>query len=352
MTARFAIVAAVAVLALGAGARPVHADNQYLREARAHKLALDYLAARASLRKAIEQGDNRPAEMAEIFRLGGEIEAGLGNGATAIDYFDRLLAIDPDAILPPGTSPKLAEPFAVAEKRAAARTALTIHHELVAGPALLVVVDADPLHMVAGAAVRYWRRADAEPVVIDAMGQDRIRLPLPPIEGGLKAVLWVFDRYGNHLLELGSGAEPVRLTEAERPPPRARAPGATIGSTAPPPPPRPPLYARWTLWSGVTLASVAAVAYFSLEVRNAEHTLKRLNEDSVIFDYSDAEEVMETGRRDALLANISMAVAGAAAVTTYLLWRRERSRRRDRPAVVVGPVISPGGAGCSVAVEF
>jgi tetratricopeptide (TPR) repeat protein len=97
--------------------RPAHADPQVdllIEQARREKAALRYQEALAVLDSALVLGRSTPADLIIIYRLAGELAAGLDDHDQAVAHFRRLLALAPDTVLPEGTSPKVTSPFAVA----------------------------------------------------------------------------------------------------------------------------------------------------------------------------------------------------------------------------------------------
>src|SRR3569623_2395803 len=109
-------LAVLAVLALVGSAR---ADS--LGDARKAVDNSDYLTARSLIEKALDDGTASPADLADIYRIKGIVEAALGNTAAATTAFGKWLALDPKAELPPGTSPKITRPIAAAQTQAAPR---------------------------------------------------------------------------------------------------------------------------------------------------------------------------------------------------------------------------------------
>ncbi|MCP6280625.1 hypothetical protein NL459_28785, partial [Klebsiella pneumoniae] len=71
--------------------------------------------------EALKQGGNRPEELVEIYRLSGATAAVLGPPELAEQYYRRMLALAPDAVLPPDASPRLREPFVAAQAYMAAQ---------------------------------------------------------------------------------------------------------------------------------------------------------------------------------------------------------------------------------------
>lgn len=335
MRARHAIGLAIAVaIASRAPALRAQPLDPHLVEARRAKNALRYADALAALDAARRWGKNSPAEMAEIYRLTGEIQAGLGNADAARQAFLRWLVLEPSAGLPPGTSPKIAGPFDAA--RAAAAPPLRLDHELEGGdePALAVTAVPDPLQMVAGVRVDYlrpggrWQRVESR-----GHGRQQLRLPRAT---SVSLVITAIDADGNALVAAGSREQPLVVS--------------TIASVAPGPRARrPPFVARWPLWTGVAVVLGGAGLYFGLDARDAQHQLDDIyaNSNGTNYDTVAAriDQLRTRGRRSALLANIGFAAGGAAAVAAAVLGIREWTA-----PVEVTP--APGGAVVGMRVRF
>jgi hypothetical protein len=327
-------VASITVLLALLASGVARADNPHFRRAQAEKMALEYDRALESLRLARELGTSDARTLAEIYRLAGEIEAGLGRNDAATESFKHLLALDPTATLAPGTSPKLAEPFAAAKAYFANRRPLTIRHQIASGPspAAIVIVVSDPMGMVAGAAARYgvpgkrseWARA---------MGRERVRIALPKAKE-LTVVLWAFDAHGNRLATIGSKALPIRVRVGGRtttgPGKRDRGPRSR------------PFYARWYTWAGVAVVSGAVGTYFGFEKLEADRDIEDLNDVSAQHDFTDTDPIERRGRRAALIANISFATAGVAAIAAGICLLRGGGEKQPR-RTAFAPLLTPGG---------
>src|SRR5690242_5290935 len=105
---------AVAAVLLATLTSQAHADA--LADARKAVEGSDYLAARPALESALKAGHAGPADIADIYRLTGIVEAALGNTSSAEQAFARWLALEPKGSLPLGTSPKITRPFIVAQQ--------------------------------------------------------------------------------------------------------------------------------------------------------------------------------------------------------------------------------------------
>src|SRR5271167_132729 len=88
---RLVVIAIVSLMASQA-----HADDTAmtsLGQAERDVEASDYLAARTALVSALNGGNSGPAELAEIFKLSGIVEAALGNPVGATTEFAKWLVL-------------------------------------------------------------------------------------------------------------------------------------------------------------------------------------------------------------------------------------------------------------------
>jgi hypothetical protein len=236
------ILAAVIMLVAPATGAAAEA-RAYLDRARGEIDSMRFDRALESLDAALRAGDSDPRQLAEIFDLLGQVTASLGLADAAAGHFQRLLVLRPDARLPEGVSPKIAAPFADASAALRGRPPFRIHHELSSGaaPTLAVVIDSDPLSMVAG--VRADFRGPGPSDLLDHVEvRGRGRLPIPVPHDARHVSVSAIDRYGNHLAELEVELGPAAHA-ASGSAPRAR-----------------PTYSRWFVWGGVSLATAKLVS--------------------------------------------------------------------------------------------
>ncbi len=309
--------------------------NPHLAEARQAKLSLRYTDALAHLDRAEAWGKNTPAQLREIYQLGGELAGGLGMDDEAAAYFRKLLALVPHATLPPGTSPKIMSPFNSARVAMRERGALRASYDIAPGPAVVVTIAADPLAMVAGARVR-MRVRDIESVA-EGRGAGRIEIP---VATGAAIDIALIDQYGNELVAYG---QPYAIDTA--------APTPTPTPTASPDDPRrdvAPSRGAWPYVAGASLALTATGIYFGLDARDAQAEFDDLRDTSDQHEAARALDLERRGDRSALIANVAFATAGVtAAVAVYLYVRRPRRRR---PAIVAVPLRN--GASVSATWSF
>jgi len=345
---------AVVALVLAIAAGPARAEGDpNLANARAAIESLDYKLARTSLAEALASGMYGPDEVSEIYLLTGVVSGGLGDRAAAVDAFRKLLSLTPKASLVAGTTPKVAKPFAEASALAKTSAPLKVASETaVTPPTITLVVESDPMKLVAGARVTVVADGAAAQT-LDAKGSERIVVELPAARR-LELRIAAVDQHGNRLVELGGDAPIVIAAPIVTP--EVKSPVVITQPTLPPslpPPPRPrPLYAQWWLWGGVSVAAAATGTLFGLAVRSAGNDLDALNATSMAHDFGEAQDILDRGRRNALISNIAFSAAGASAVAAVILFvTRPDSRSRERSVTVV-PTPTRGGTTLTLEVPF
>jgi hypothetical protein len=333
-----AIVVVAALCASSARAEPP------LAQAKAAVEGSDYLTAKPLIAAAIEGGTLGPDDLVEAYRLEGTIAGALGDAKAATEAFTRLLALSPKAGLPPGTSPKITKPFAAAQKYFADHEPLKVKTETSSQPpSVTLVAVSDPLHMVAK--TRVWVRVDAHrEKTLDGTGA--IDLPKGKRLDLRAAAL---DEHGNRLVELGSDDVPIVVIGVEDKA-KPEAPVPVVPVTKPAEHER-PVYVQWWLWGGATVAIAGVGLYFGIDAYRAKTDLDALNADSQHHTFDEAKAVESRGHRDALITNISFGVAGAAAITTAILYLTRPHTEQERVTHVT-PVPVRGGAAVSLEVPF
>lgn len=73
---------------------------------------------------------------------------------------------------------------------------------------------------------------------------------------------------------------------------------------------------------------------------------------SAEHEYSEAVEMEDSARRNALFANIGFAAAGGAAIVAGVLLMRGRGDKPAADEVVVAPTATPRGLGVTIAMPF
>jgi tetratricopeptide (TPR) repeat protein len=288
--------------------------------ARARKQQLDFAGALADLRRGLADGGNVLSAVVDAYLLAGELAAGLDRTDEAVDAFQHALELDPARTLPDGTSPKIVAPFQTARTWAQAHGRLTFH-TTDEPDHLVIVIDNDPLGLVAG----------AHAVVVDAAGQRSevrvhgtagIRVPRPAAFSTVGVE--IVDAHGNELGNLSI----VRPSVAAGPPSHHA---------------RPRLLARWEIWAIAALGTGAIGAVEGLRVRNAQDEWDRLRADDGAHDYSELVAVEHRGRNAAIGADVGLGLAAVTGAIAVVLAIRELGGDRDTLAIV--PVSAGFGVG-------
>jgi hypothetical protein len=298
--------AAVLLVCALSGAASADEDDP-LERARAAAEDLRFEDAARLLDKAWQAGSPHPAQVAA---LAGEISATTGDRAAATRWFSLLVAMDPDARLPQGTSPKV---NAVLEdaRAALAGARFDVRLRLDRERRLVHVSAVDPLGAVAE---------------IRAGGSRGRELALPWRPGPLSVQL--LDAHGNLLFRGRRSIGPLPVAVA------------AAGS------PRPAWYARWPTWAGVAgglAATAGGLALFSAATRS---DLDALHRESGMHQAAEALALERRMKTTAIAAQVAGAGAAVAAAVAVVCWRRERSL-----AITPAP-IEGGGIGAALEVSF
>ena len=327
---------------MAALARAAHADS--LTDAKTQVAASDYIKARASLDDAYASGTNGPEQLAEIWRLRGIVAGALNEAKPATEAFQKCLALNPKAELPPGTSPKFTRPFDAARDLAKKTEPLKIKQETKqTPPSITVIVASDPMSMIAKIAV-YVRVDGAAETTLDTKfaGQESVEVALPA-GARLDVRVAALDEKGNRLAELGSAEVPIVIIGKDKKPDVVITPVVT----AKPKPVKPykerPLIWKWWLWGGTAVVFAGAATYFGVDGLSAKSDLESLNEESPNHTFDEAKDLERRAKRDFLFSNIGYGVAGALAITATILWLTEPDKPPSESRVTAVPV-NGGGA--------
>lgn len=293
-----------------------HADSDKLAVARKELEAIHYDKAQIALVAALHDGGNSPTAVAEIYRLSASTAIVLGQRDVADQYYRRWLAVDPQAVLPDRIAPKLREPFVAAQAYMAAHGRLVVKASRRSPTDLGVVVESDPLTMVATIAAEH-----GTPITLGADHHVDLHVAAGP------TVVLVLDEYGNRLLELPVDAMP------------------TIMAAQPPQQPPQPTTLGWyrTATPYVVAASVSLVGAFVIGslANGADNDLQT----ALAGDHfaSDAEEARTRRDRYALITNGCYIGAGLfTALAIVMIAARPHAE----------PVITPMATPASVGLAF
>lgn len=342
-----AVAAVLVVLSVG---RAPDARADALADARKAVDASDYPTARTALVTALKAGNHGPDELADIYKMTGIVEGALGSEKTAGAAFAKWLALEPKASLPQGTSPKIMRPFTAAADQAKKRGAIEAKAETEDDPpAITLVVVNDPEKMIVGAKVYYKVDKGAEQTLA-ADGEDRIKIDLGTGKR-LDVRLHALDEYGNRVVELGSKDVPLVITssgttkqivvdpkDADLLKKKKREPDAPRA-----------WYAQWWVWGIATGVTTAVGGYFAWRTYDEVQHIDTLNANSLAHRWSEAQAIEDDARRDLLITNITLSVAGAFALGTALLYFTRPDTETETRAAVT-PI--PGGGAVVLGGHF
>jgi tetratricopeptide (TPR) repeat protein len=346
-TARLVVTAALVI----AMRSPAHADDAGLARARAALDQSDYLAARDALSKTLAAGDSDRAALVEIYKMTGIVAGALGERDAATEAFERMLALDPKASLPAGTSPKIARPFAAAQAyfRKHERLAITVD-TTASPPAVIVTTTSDPLAMIER--VRAIARIDGGRDEANEQPADKVVTIELRAGKRIDVRVVALDAHGNRLLEVGTEDVPVVIVADAATKQPADVPRDRVTPAPAKPARQRSLIAKWWLWGGVAVAFAGTAGYFAYDARAATDELDRLNADSSNHQFTEAMDVEKRARRDVLFANIGFGVAGAAAIIATILFLTEPGDPPRERSITATPVPVQGGGAVVVEVPF
>jgi hypothetical protein len=333
------VIASFVVIAWGASARgDVAPSDDLLARAQAAVKASDYPGALAAITAAFASGKAISHDLAELYKLSGIVEAALGDTKAATTAFLKLLVLDGSAELPAGTSPKIVRPFEAARKKAKGLEAMAVDVAATADPLqVAITVTSDPLSMIVRARVYVSADGGAEHVLEDALDDGRVAIALPRARRLVLRVA-MLDEHGNHVVERGTHDAPIVLLGPELPPPP---PPKQVAVVAPSPKTSPLYRQPWAWTAAGAIALGGAGIGFGLAASSAAAQLRELNATSSDHFFSQAQAVQSRGDRDALLCNIGFAAAGAAALTSTMLYVIEHRSSRAEARITAAP--APGG---------
>jgi hypothetical protein len=269
-------------------ARADDTAKSLLRDADAAHAELRFDDALALLERAWHLGESNPEQVREIFARAGQDAGAMGDLDAAKLWFSRWLSVDPDASLPPGASPKVAAAFADARRGlggGAISVRATVH-----GGDITFVLERDPLSLVAKTRIgeTVQRARPGREVELSA------RKGAAEDDDENDEQIELLDRDGNVLL--------VVTPSKELPP-------APIPLSA-----QPAWYARWPLWTGVTvgLAAISGVSFgFAVSARDE---WRDLNDASSMHEYTEARAVERRFERTLLVSRITLVGAALTGV--------------------------------------
>jgi hypothetical protein len=160
---------------------------------------------------ALQAGGHTPDRLARIYQLLGVSGAALGDPDGARDFFQRMLAVDPDATLDDTVPPRLRAPFLEARGAVSARTdQLGVEVGIDREQAAVRVALTDPFQMARTLRVHARVEGGTEYTTTESEAQAEVIAPLAGADTADRVEYWVevLDPYGNQLAMEGTEFEP------------------------------------------------------------------------------------------------------------------------------------------------
>lgn len=290
------------------------ADNPSLAEARKAIEEIRYDDARELLVQALKQGANRPEELVEIYKLSGATAAVLGPEELAEQYYRRMLALAPDATLPPGASPRLRDPFVAAQAYMAAQQRFDARATRTERGIAVSIVD--PLGMVVAAGMLERGELRGQTPVV--AGQ-----PVVLEDAGSEVVL--LDEHGNFLRLI---AVPAREVVVETPDV-----------------PHTPVLERWITWAIPAGVFAGASIYLFIDAQRSRGRLDDILANPSMHYFDEAEAERRHWRNATIAAWVGAGLAVGFATTAFVMAQRE-------PSVTIAPAVGPDQAGVQLHAKF
>jgi tetratricopeptide (TPR) repeat protein len=302
---RPSVIAVLAAVALGPtdafadDALPATESESLLDRARAAIEAVRYDEAEPLLDQALRAGRNSPAAITAIYQMSAMTATVLGKRDAATRFYRRWLALDPRAALPTDTADKFREPFIAAQAYVTQNGGFRVRVGKRDDNAVEIVIDSDPLSLVASATLDDGERR--------AFGVDR-RLILPVAKGAAMVRVFVFDQYGNHLVErvfatfADVASDYVLVREV-------------------------PAWRNWQVWAIAAGVAGGAALFFGREADSAQAELDKIAGSTRSFFYSDITDAIDRRDRSAAIANTLFIGAGALGVTTLVMFAIRPAKR-------------------------
>ncbi len=317
---------------------PALAQSHALAEAERAYQSVDFPAAHALAKKALEAGGADREQTARLYVLLGTSAAAQGDTEEAKADFVVALAVKPSLKLDKGLSPKVRDPYLEAQGYwAASSERLTLSAKPGRDGEHLVVQLSDPAALVSKIELRIAAAGAAPRPSFELAAAPATRFALPaPLRGrSYEYTLRALDRFGNALAERGSEADPEFV--------RAPAAHPGEGSTpAPAPAPHTRSYLLPVTLGVAGLGALAAGLVFQLE---RDSDAKEWNspscEQAGQTRVQQCQDVNDSRERNEHLA-IGFYVAGGALLTGSLI-----ALVAGRPAA--NSSLRAGSLGCGLA---
>lgn len=193
------------------GRRAVAEPTDPLQAAEQAYVEVDFERTLEHASEALQAGAHTPDRLVRIYQLLGVSAAALGDPDGARDFFQRMLAVDPDATLDDTVPPRLRAPYLEARGIVTARPdQLGIQVGLARAQAAVRVALTDPFQMARTLRVHARLERQVEYTTVEADAQAEVLAPLPGSDTADRVEYWVevLDPYGNQLVMVGTEFEP------------------------------------------------------------------------------------------------------------------------------------------------
>ena len=160
---------------------------------------------------ALQAGGQAPDRLVRIYQLLGVSAAALGDQDGARDFFQRMLAIDPDATLDDTVPPRLRAPYLEARGIVGARPErLGVEVGIDRAESAVRVELTDPFQMARTVRVHARLEGQVEFTSTESEAMAEVVAPLPGADTADRIEYWIelLDPYGNRLASVGTEFAP------------------------------------------------------------------------------------------------------------------------------------------------
>ncbi|WP_053238609.1 hypothetical protein [Sandaracinus amylolyticus] len=160
---------------------------------------------------ALQAGGHTPDRLVRIYMLLGVSAAALGDAEGARDFFQRMLAVDPEAQLDDTVPPRLRAPYLEARGIVSARPEqLGVEVGIARAQSAIRVALIDPFQMARTVRVHARIEGQVQYTDVEAEAEAEVLAPLDGAANADRIEYWVevLDPYGNQVVLVGSEFEP------------------------------------------------------------------------------------------------------------------------------------------------
>jgi len=296
--------------------------EQWLSAAREDLASLHYETAQRDLKWALQTGAADRLVVRDIFRLLAETSAALNDDAGAESAFANLLSLDRSFSLPPGTSPKIEDPFGRAKAWSADKPPLNLRRWAEFNK-VIVELEADPTHLVSAVRVTYLDEHGAARAMLSGPSKWNRFIFLLPQGSVATAKAAALDRYGNVMVE--------SINEAST---------SDVAAAIPQVEERTLLSSPW-LYGGAAAASAVVAVGFGLKAHNQRSDLAQCDRDPLLCF---PETYVQTDAIATRNEKVAWGSLGATAIfSTIAAWLALRTPPGAATSEAVGLVVTPTG---------